>query len=187
MSIETIPNNLPKLIAGAGAKGSNQVCAEQAVNWLVSGRLELGDETDHPDCVQPVLNALAIRVNDSLPNDRRAEMWPIILRQPGTAHPEMEPVLSVRLAAFLAEKVLHLVLPGDWQGCRDAITAAQVWCDNPNQTAYDASAAAAYDSADALLSLLRDAQDECERLTNHTPPACDLTRLERLIELVGSA
>ena len=217
-----IPENLPKLKGGLGAPGSNEVCAEQAINWLVSGRLELGNESDQPDCVQPVLNYLAIVVNDSLSDARRAEMWPILLRQPGTAHPEMEPVLSVRLAAFLAEKVLHLVLPGDWQTCRDAITAAQVWCDNPNKenaadaaayaawsannaadadAAYAAawsaeSAAAAANAAnaarisnrdDALLEILRDAQDECERLTNHVPQSCDIKRLELLGELVGRA
>jgi hypothetical protein len=230
-----IPDQLPKLKGGLGAPGSNEVCAEQAINWLVSGRIDLGEETDHPKCVQPVLNSLAIVVNDSISDSRRGEMWPILLRQPGTAHPEMEPVLSVRLAAFLAEKVLHLVRPGDWQVCRDAITAAQVWCDNPNQeaaakaAAYAASASAAYAYAayayaasaayaayaayayaayayaasaaaayaaydtyaeiskrdDALLEILRDAQDECERLTGHIPQACDLKRLERLGELVG--
>ena len=56
----SIPTNLPKLKGGIGAPGSGEVCAEQAVNWLVSGRLDLGDETDHPSCVQPVLNRLSI-------------------------------------------------------------------------------------------------------------------------------
>jgi hypothetical protein len=32
---------------------------------------------------------------------------------------------------------------------------------------------------------LSEAQDECERLTNHIAPACDLARMERLGELVG--
>jgi hypothetical protein len=210
-----VPTQLPKLSGGKGAPGSGNVCAEQAVNWLVSGRLDLADETDHPSCVQPVLNQLAIHVNDALSDSRRHEMWPIILRQPGTAHPEMEPILSVRLACFLAEKVLYLVPAGDWEKCRDAIVAAQVWCDNPNQenaaaanAAYAAAADAAYAAAyaayaanaayaaanaayaanrdDALLSLLKDAQEECERLTGHVPPTCDVKRLTRLGELVGT-
>jgi hypothetical protein len=234
-----VPNNLPKLSKGKQNPGTNQVCAEQAIGWLVSGRLDLGDETDHPECVQPVLNHLAIVVNDSISDERRHEMWPILLRQPGTAKPEMEPILSVRLACFLAEKVLHLVPEAFWARCRDAIVAAQVWCDNPTQEnaaatydaaraasaacdaaraasyAYDAARAAsaasyAYDAAttyanaaasyasaacdaaraavgdDALLTLLREAQDECERLTSHVPPTCDIQRLERLGELVGT-
>jgi hypothetical protein len=126
-----LPDSLPILKSGKQPAGSGSVCSEQAVNWLVSGRLDLGNESDHPDCVQPVLNALAIRVNDALPDSERHRMWPIILRQPGTAHPEMEPVLSVRLATYLAEQVLHLVRPDDWQVCRDAITAAQMLADNP--------------------------------------------------------
>ena len=236
-----IPTNLPKLKGGIGAPGSGEVCAEQAVNWLVSGRLDLGDETDHPSCVQPVLNQLAINVNDALPDERRHEMWPIILRQPGTAHPEMEPILSIRLACFLANKVVHLTRKQDRKACEDAIASALAYCDNPcketanaaraayataaayaaNATAaaanatnatyaanaaycaatnantaasaaYAAANAAAYaatanpkDRWDALLGILNDAQDECERLTNHTPPACDLGRLERLGQLVG--
>jgi hypothetical protein len=126
-----LPDSLPILKSGKQPAGSGSVCSEQAVNWLVSGRLDLGNESDHPDCVQPVLNALAVRVNDALPDSERHRMWPIILRQPGTAHPEMEPVLSVRLATYLAEQVLHLVRPDDWQVCRDAITAAQMLADNP--------------------------------------------------------
>jgi hypothetical protein len=234
-----IPERLPKLIGGKGLPGSGEICAEQAVNWLVSGHLDLGDETDHPDCVQPVLNTLAIKVNDTISDERRHEMWPILLRQPGTAHPDMEPILSIRLACFLAEKVLYLVPEADWEVCRDAIVAAQVYCDNPtkesayaaanatyaaadianaaNVAAYAAAAnatyaayanatyaayanaanaayaaAAAYNAAyginakdDALLSLLREAQEECERLTGHVPQTCDVERIERLIDLVG--
>jgi hypothetical protein len=218
-----IPERLPKLKGGIGAEGSGEVCAEQAVNWLVSGRLTLGDETDHPDCVQPVLNRLAIVVNDSLSDARRAEMWPILLRQPGTAHPEMEPILSVRLGIFCAEKVFHLVRPQDQGVCRAALDAAGAYCDNPCQETMDAAiaaaaiaaaaiaayatyaaaanaarsaadaanAAAAFAAAaarnDALLQLLKDTQEECERLTGHVPASCDVQRLERLGELVGFA
>jgi hypothetical protein len=217
------------------------------VNWLVSGRLDLGDETDHPECVQPVLNALAIAVNDRVSDEERQRMWPLILRQPGTARPEMEPVLSVRLAAFLAEQVLDPVRPEDRRVCRDAITAAQVWCDNPceetasaahasatcaaavyfssahayaSYASYASYAAATYASAAAAtatyatyayaataaayatayassahayasyatagpIALLSAAQDECERLTGHTPSEPDLARIERLGQLVG--
>ena len=81
--------NLPILSAGKQEQGSGKVCAEQAVNWLVSGRLSLGAESDHPECVQPVLNALAIAVNDRISDEGRQRMWPLILAQPGTARPDI--------------------------------------------------------------------------------------------------
>jgi hypothetical protein len=138
---------LPILSAGRGEPGTNRVCAEQAVNWLVSGRLDLGDETDHPECVQPVLNALAIHVNDTVSDKDRKRMWPIILRQPGTAHPEMEPVLSVRLACYLADQVFDLVRPEDQAVCREAIDAARAWCDDPSDKNLQQSLAAAHAAA----------------------------------------
>ena len=95
-----IPDNLPILSGGKQQPGSGKVCFEQAINWLVSDRLDLGDETDHPECVQPVLNALAIYVNDKISNKNRHKMWPFALRQIGTSKPEMEPQLSVDLAKF---------------------------------------------------------------------------------------
>ena len=134
---------LPTLSAGKGEPGTNKVCAEQAVNWLVSGRLDLGDETDHPDCVQPVLNQLTIYVNDTVSDQDRQRMWPIILRQPGTAHPEMEPVLSVRLACYLADQVFDLVRLEDQAVCREAIDAARACCDDPSDENKERAYAAA--------------------------------------------
>jgi hypothetical protein len=208
-----LPDSLPILSNGKQPPGSGKVCAEQAVNWLVSGRLDLGDETDAPSCVQPVLNRLAIYINDKLPDDRRGEMWPLILRQPGTAHPEMEPMLSVRLAAFLAEWALDLSLPNDNQAARNAVKAARAWCDNPNNAAANAAAANAANAANAaaanaanaaahyaaanaaahyaardpdrLLDLLARTQDECERLTGHVSAEPDMERIELLGCLVG--
>lgn len=149
---------LPILSAGKGEPGTNKVCAEQAVNWLVSGRLDLGDETDHPECVQPVLNRLAIYVNDAVSDQDRQRMWPIILRQPGTAHPEMEPLLSVRLACYLAEQVLDLVRPEDQAACREAIDAARACCDDPSdenrERAYDANADDGYAAKAAYAAAL---------------------------------
>ena len=164
-----IPERLPVLSGGKQEPGSGKVCAEQAVNWLVSGRLDLGTETDHPACVQPVLNALAIKVNDLLPDQERYKMWPVILRQPGTARPEMEPVLSVRLLCWCARQVLHLSpLPEQSRAC---IEAAEAWCECPctrhadaaSYAAADASylvayadAAASYAAADAAASYAAD-------------------------------
>jgi hypothetical protein len=44
----TIPDRLPILSRGRQPPGSGRVCAEQAVAWLVSGRHDLGNETDRP-------------------------------------------------------------------------------------------------------------------------------------------
>ena len=145
-------DNLPILSNGKQEPGSGKVCAEQAVNWLVSGRLDLGDETDHPSCVQPFLNALSIAVNDRLDDTNRLRMWPLILRQPGTARPEMEPMLSVRLAAFAARQVLDLT--GKYRPqAEGAITAAEEWsdcpCDKHARAATAARAAYAANAANA--------------------------------------
>lgn len=206
MSNETmLPDRLPILVRGKQAAGSGAVCAEQAVNWLVSGRLDLGDETDRPSCVQPVVNALAIVVNDRLPDHRRADLWPLIPRQPGTARPEMEPALSVRLAAWCATQVLD-VAGAERREAETAIAAAPAWCDDPSTSvAFAAAVCAAYATyaatyaayaatyadyaaanANALLTLLAGCQDECERLTGHVPAPADVQRILRLGEMVGT-
>ena len=141
----TLSGRFPILSSGKQEPGSGKVCAEQAVNWLVSGQLDLGDETDHPSCVQPVLNALAIAVNDKLPDSERHRIWPVILRQPGTARPEMEPMLSVRLALWIARQVEHLG-PVEVQRANDATEA---WIGCPCELHLQRMADADADAADA--------------------------------------
>lgn len=157
-----LPTNLPILSGGKQAPGSGQVCAEQAINWLVSGRLDLGDETDHPDCVQPTINALAITVNDRMSDAGRHAMWPLILRQPGTARPELEPHLSVQLATFLAIE-------------------ANEECSRPRPTNDE--------ERDAnLIRLLSVTQDYLEDLIGTCEEcAVDVARIDRLAQLVGNA
>ena len=189
-----LPDRLPVLSKGKQGPGTGKVCAEQAVNWLDSGRLDLGDETDHPSCVQSVLNSLAIAVNDALPDSRRGEMWPLILRQPGTAHPEMEPKLSTDLAVFVCRWVVSNwpVSPID-PITKEALEAAAECLAEPSEAkraeaARAAGAARAAEAAwaDGYLKLLADAQDECERLTGYVPASADPARLVRLCELVGT-
>jgi hypothetical protein len=43
----TTPDHLPVLSKGKQAPGSGNVCAEQAVNWLVSGQAECERLTGH--------------------------------------------------------------------------------------------------------------------------------------------
>ena len=175
-----IPDNLPILSGGKQQPGSGKVCFEQAINWLVSDRLDLGDETDHPECVQPMLNALAIYVNDKISDKNRHKMWPFALRQIGTSKPEMEPQLSVDLAKFAAKY------------------AAKYAAEYAIESAIESAKYAAYvksanrlglldqDSVDdALLEILGAFHDEYERLTGHVPQSCDISRIVRLSELVG--
>ena len=151
-TMSLLPDRLPVLSKGKQGPGTGKVCAEQAVNWLDSGRLDLGDETDHPSCVQPVLNSLAIAVNDALPDSRRGEMWPLILRQPGTAHPEMEPKLSTDLAVFVCRWVVENwpVSPID-PVTKEALEAAAACLAEPSEAnlAWAAEAAEAARAAEA--------------------------------------
>jgi hypothetical protein len=136
-----IPDRLPKLASGAHDSADREVCAMEAAAWLANE-----EHSDSPKCVHPVLAAMARNVNDSVDDETRQTLWPLLIRCLGTASDDK--VLSVRLAAWCAEQVLDLVRPGDWQVCRNAITAAQLWADNPceetSNAAYDVAYAAAY-------------------------------------------
>jgi hypothetical protein len=226
-----IPNQLPILSHGKQQPNTGKVCAEQAVNWLASGRLDLGDETDHPDCVQPVLNSLAIYVNDRMSEQNRHKMWPILLRQIGTAKPELEPQLSVDLAQYAAKSAVksaeyaaksaqyaaEYAAKSAEYAAKSAQYAAEYAAKSAQYAAEYAQYAAEYAAKSAqyaaesaqsaqyaavkyaeyadisnqeyqdyvLLKILTDFQDEHERLTGHVPASCDVSRLERLGELVG--
>jgi hypothetical protein len=208
---------LPILSRGKQEANSGRVCAEQAVSWLVSGRLDLGDETDHPECVQPVLNVLAIAVNDRMSDEGRARLWPLVLRQPGTARPELEPMLSVQLATYLAievrdasryaaRTVADVAARAAVQAHEDLAVdlAARAAVQTHEDLAVDlAGAAARYAAhivADAayggdvgrvdavLLALWAKTQDYLEELIG-TDQVCDVApeRIERLGSLVGVA
>jgi len=121
-----LSEKLPTLSKGDPEEGSGKISAGQAVAYLA------GEEWTHtPKCVQPVLNSLTTAMNYLLPNDQMHRMWPSLLRQIRTARPGMEPVLSIRLTAFLAQRVLYLVREDQKDICRTAIEAALQWCDCP--------------------------------------------------------
>jgi hypothetical protein len=114
----------------------------EAAAWLANE-----DHSDSPQCVHPVLAAMARQVNDSVDDETRQTLWPLLIRCLGTASDDR--TLGVKLAAWCAEQVLDLVRPGDWQVCRDAITAAQVWADNPCEETANAANAVATNAAAA--------------------------------------
>lgn len=104
---EFIPDCLPILARGKQFPGNGKLCAEQFVDWLVSGGENLGNHTDRPKCVNPFLNDLSIIVNDSLSDSTRPYMIPLLLNQPGTAYPELEPYLGVRLYMWIIKHLQY--------------------------------------------------------------------------------
>ena len=145
-----IPNALPVLSAGHHPWGSGRACAMDAVSFIM-GRPEQGDA---PECIHEVLRSAFIRTNDALPDERRHELWPLILRAMGSTDraptDELEAKrLNVGLAVWCARQVLHLVRVKDRQVCEDAIVAAERWVADPSEANANAAAAAAAAYANA--------------------------------------
>jgi len=115
----------------------------QVIDWI-----NREEWTDRPLCVHPVIRALAININDSANDQERQKLLDLAPRMMNTASRDKQ--LSVKLAIFCAERVLHLFeekCPNDDRP-RKAIEAAK----SGNAAAYaDAAAKAAYaaDAADA--------------------------------------
>src|SRR5690606_39216218 len=128
----TIPDFMPVLSAGAHDHPSEGACVMEYVS-LLAGE----DFSDSPVCTHPVLAAAARAVNDNLPDNERHLLVPLIGRLFGTAdtrESELDRrVLSVRLTAWCARRVLHLV-PAQGRGkYTAAVDAAEAWADNPTK------------------------------------------------------
>lgn len=74
-----VPDSLPRLGKGHHAPGSTTPCAMEAAAWL-----EAEPWSDHPRAVHPVIASIARQVNDNLSDERRQELWPLILASIGT-------------------------------------------------------------------------------------------------------
>ena len=142
-----IPDYLPVLASGAHESPKDGACVMEYVSLLA------GEEwSDSPACTHPVLASMARAVNDSLPDDRRQELVPLIGRLFGTADTREDAtqrqVLSVRLAAWCARQVLDLA--PDREKALAAIEAAEAWADEPTaERAANAAYAAAHAAANA--------------------------------------
>jgi len=104
----------------------------QVIDWI-----NREEWTDRPPCVHPVIRALAININDSANDQERQKLLDLAPRMMNTASDDKQ--LSVRLAIFCAERVLHLFeekYPDDDRP-RKAIEAAK----SGNAAAADANAA----------------------------------------------
>src|SRR5690606_19211706 len=128
----TIPDFMPVLSAGAHDHPSEGACVMEYVS-LLAGE----DFSDSPVCTHPVLASAARVVNDYLPDSERYLLVPLIGRLFGTAdtrESELDRrVLSVRLAAWCARRVIHLVPAQGHYKYTAAVDAAEAWADNPTK------------------------------------------------------
>ena len=201
------PDFLPVLSRGAHTSPKDGACAMEYVSFLA------GEEwSDRPACVHPVIASMARSVNDSLGDDERQALLPLLARTMGTAPTgtdEERRRLSVALAVWCAEEVAHLARAAEPQA-REAIRVARAWLDGKagaeecreiyaagsyitDADAFAATAAAfaaayaaeAVDCAD-LPGLLSGLLDEYDRLTGRTErPALTDDDLRRLAALTA--
>lgn len=136
----TIPDFMPVLSAGGHDDPSEGACVMEYVS-LLAGE----DFSDSPVCTHPALASAARVVNDNVSDTERHMLVPMIGRLFGTAdtrESELDRrVLSVRLAAWCARRVLHLVPAQRRDKYTAAVDAAEAWADNPTkERTADASA-----------------------------------------------
>jgi hypothetical protein len=149
-------NQVPWLRSGVGTTPADGGCIMQVIDWI-----NREEWTDRPPCVHPVIRALAININDSADDQQRQKLLDLAPRMMNTASDDKQ--LSVKLAIFCAERVLHIFeekYPNDDRP-RKAIEAAK---NGGDRNAADAAAYVAADAADAKLDLLVAVLDEYDRL-----------------------
>jgi hypothetical protein len=112
-----LPDHLPRLNRGAHREDSGGACAMEAAAWLAGEPW-----SDRPRSVHPVVAQVARTVNDSVSDDERQTLWPLIVASVDTARPR-HPVLSMRLSRCagkaLAEAVGHGDLRKAWTAVLD--------------------------------------------------------------------
>jgi hypothetical protein len=69
-----IPDSLPRLGKGHHSAGSMTPCAMEAASWLAAEPW-----SDHPRTVHPVIARVARRVNDTVTDEERQGLWPLVL------------------------------------------------------------------------------------------------------------
>jgi len=107
-----LPDHVPRLNRGAHREDSGGACAMEAAAWLAGEPW-----SDRPRSVHPVVARVARTVNDSVSDDERQSLWPLIVASLDTAQPR-HPVLNLRLS-WCAGKALaaaddHGNLPMAW-------------------------------------------------------------------------
>jgi len=87
-----IPDGMPTLSRGGHTPESGKACIMEIVAILSND-----DWTDHPDTVHPFLRAMAIKVNDDIPDIYRHRLNPLIGWFFGTNDPGLDEVLLTYL------------------------------------------------------------------------------------------
>lgn len=126
-------NPVPFLRKGMGATPDQGGCILQVIDWIHRGKW-----TDHPPCVLPVLGNAAIYANDVSDDEDRQKLLDLAPRLMNTRPDPTfmnNRVLSLRLGAFAARRVLHVfedAHPVDHRP-RLLIEAVEAWCDAPSR------------------------------------------------------
>ena len=87
-----VPDWLPRLDKGRHVPHCSQVCAMEAAAWLAGEKW-----SDHPRSVHRVIAQAARVANDTVDDNDRQELWPLVLASVGTGAP-WRPLLWYRLA-----------------------------------------------------------------------------------------
>lgn len=115
---------MPQLRVGVGSSPTQGGCVIQVASYLWNG--EWRDDTP---CVHPVLRRAAIIVNDSVADETRQKLYPLIPRLMGTASSNR--ILEVALAVWGAKKVQHLATEAAYPSVVEAIKIAERWLASP--------------------------------------------------------
>lgn len=137
---QNIPDLMPILSSGAHSSPAEGACVMEMASYLAGEAW-----SDRPTCTHPVLATVARHVNDSLGDDARQSLLPLLPRLMGTAEtgaPAERHRLTVSLAVWCAEQVAHHT-GGAEPESREAIRVTRAWLDG-EATGGDAARAAAY-------------------------------------------
>lgn len=93
---------LPSLSKGAHEEGSGSLCAMEMVAYM-----ERLPHSDAPKCTCPVLASYVRSLNDSMPNETRQKLLPILPMLVGTVNED----LVVARAQFFAEAAKERFVP----------------------------------------------------------------------------
>ena len=101
---------LPRLAAGAHQETEHKVCAMEMVAFM-----ERLPHSDSPECTCPILAEYVRTLNDSMPDDRRNDLLPVLPRLVGTVNPGYQQ----KRGEYFATKVCTELVPISLRGIVD--------------------------------------------------------------------
>jgi hypothetical protein len=108
------------LRAGAGGDYENGLCVMEAVAWMASE-----GATDEPECACPILGAFAFRLNDSLTEENRQQLKPLILPLTGTRSKDHEKARAEYLVLAVTNRIVSQVFEARWPNHAKALREAK--------------------------------------------------------------